>query len=123
DSVKILRLRIRNQSNEPRRLSAIYYVDWCLADTRSRSAGHIVTAVDPLSGALFARNAFRVDFGARVAFVDTATPERWVTGDRAFFIGRNRSLEAPAALQFVHLSGHVGPGLDACGAVQIQMTV
>ena len=58
-----------------------------------------------------------------MAFLDTATPERWVTGDRAFFMGRNRSLEDPAALQFVHLSGRAGPGLDACGAIQVRMAV
>ena len=123
DPVKVLRLRVRNQSSEARRLSAFYYVEWCLADTRSRSARHIVTSVDPLSGALFAKNAFRADFGARVAFVDTASAERWVTGDRAFFIGRNRSLEDPAALHFAQLSGRVGPGLDPCGAIQVRLTV
>src|SRR5260221_7502981 len=123
DPIKVLRLRIENLSNEPRRLSAVYYADWCLGDTRSRSAGHIVTTVDPLSGALFARNAFRVDFGARVAFVDVSATQRWVTGDRASFIGRNRSLDDPAGLQFTHLSGRVGPGMDACGAVQTRMAL
>ena len=123
DPIKVLRLRIRNTSSEVRRLSAVYYVDWCLSDNRSRSAGHIVTSMDPPSGALFARNAFRTDFGGRVAFVDTMSAERTMTGDRAGFIGRNGSLERPAGLQFIHLAGRFGAGLDACGAVQARLTV
>ena len=46
DPVKILRLRIRNGATAARELSAFYYVDWCLSDTRSRSAAHIVTSID-----------------------------------------------------------------------------
>ncbi len=38
DPVKILRLRIRNGTHHTRELSAFYYVDWCLSDTRTRSA-------------------------------------------------------------------------------------
>ena len=48
---------------------------------------------------------------------------RTVTGDRRGFIGRNGTLRDPAALQFAHLSGRVGPLLDPCGAVQANMTV
>jgi cellobiose phosphorylase len=75
-----LRLRIQNLSNEARRLSATYYVDWCLADTRSRSSGHIVTTVDPLGRAL-CPECFSPGVGTRVAFVDGSTrltvdPER-----------------------------------------------
>ncbi len=70
DPVKILRLRIRNGTAAARDLSAFYYVDWCLSDTRSRSAAHIVTSIDTACGALFARNAFRAEFGSRVAFID-----------------------------------------------------
>ena len=59
-----------------RELSAFYYVDWCLADTRARSAAHVVTSIDTECGALFARNAFRVAFGGRVAFIDAAAQSR-----------------------------------------------
>ena len=83
DPVKILRLRIRNDSTAPRELSAFYYVDWCLSDTRSRSVAHIVTSIDTACGALFARNAFRSAFGSRVAFMDVAAQNRSMTGDRS----------------------------------------
>ena len=123
DPVKIFRLRIRNLSQEQRRLSGTFYVEWCLADTRSRSSGHTVTEIDAVSGALFARNAFRAEFGSRIAFVDTSADDRTFGGDRAGFIGRNGTLVGPAALQFRHLSGRVGAALDACGAVQAAITI
>ena len=123
DPVKILRLRIENTSVAARDLSAFYYVDWCLADTRSRSAAHIVTSIDTVCGALFARNPFRVAFGRRVAFIDTSATARTMSGDRSTFIGRNGTLADPLAMEFTHLPGRVGAVLDPCGAIQARLRV
>jgi len=123
DPIKIVRVKIRNTAKTKRQISVFYYVEWCLSDNRSRSVGQIVTTRDAISGAVFARNAFRPDFGHRVAFIDTSTAERWVTGDRASFLGRNRTMADPIALQFVHLSGRVGSALDPCGAIQVRMNL
>ena len=40
----------------PRRLSATGYAEWVLGDLRPKSAMHVITEIDPNSGALFARN-------------------------------------------------------------------
>jgi cyclic beta-1,2-glucan synthetase len=123
ESVKLMRLRIRNTGNTARSLSAFYYVDWCLSDTRTRSAAHIVTSIDTVCGALFARNPFRATFGGRVAFIDTTARLRTMSGDRSSFIGRNGTLADPLAMEFAHLSGRVGAALDPCGAIQARLTV
>jgi cellobiose phosphorylase len=44
------------------RLSATGYVEWVLGDLRPKSAMHVITEVDPGSGALFARNPYNTEF-------------------------------------------------------------
>ncbi len=117
--VKFLVLKVRNASGRTRRLSATGYVEWVLGDLRAKSAMHVVTESDPMTGAIIARNAYNIDFPERVAFLDVDNPARTVTGDRSEFLGRNGSLRAPAAMENAYLSGQVGAGLDPCAAIQI----
>ena len=116
--IKYTVLKVRNDSLVQRRLSAFGYVEWVLGDMRSKSGMHIITEADPVSGALFARNAYNTEFGGRVAFFNCDASLRSVSGDRMEFIGRNGTLDAPAALRRSRLSGKVGAGLDACAAIQ-----
>ena len=116
--VKFLALRVVNESGRPRRVSVTGYVEWVLGDVRERTAMHVVTESDPITGTLFARNAYSLDFPGRTAFFDVDGKDRTFTCDRREFIGRNRDLGAPAAMGRVHLSGRMGPGLDPCAAIQ-----
>ncbi len=56
--IKFTVLKVRNESGRPRRLSATGYVEWVLGDMRSKTAMHVITEVDPKSGALIARNPY-----------------------------------------------------------------
>jgi cyclic beta-1,2-glucan synthetase len=123
DPVKVLRLLVRNASNEPRRLSAIFYAEWVLGTVRDQAALNLIPELDPESGALLARNAFNTDFAGRVAFADVNLRPRTLTADRTEFLGRNGSPDAPAALARVELSGRVEPGLDPCAALQTKFDV
>ncbi|HEX2342201.1 MAG TPA: glucoamylase family protein [Vicinamibacterales bacterium] len=124
DPVKIFQLAVRNGSRRVRRLSITLYVDWALGEDRTRSRLHVVTSVEPATGALVASNAFREMFASRLAFVDLSSMEsRSVTGDRTEFIGRNGTLTSPAALGRMGLSGQTGAALDPCGAVLVQVTL
>ena len=116
--IKFLRLRLHNQSGYARRLSATGYVEWVLADLRARSAMHVFSEIDAETGALFARNAYNIEFADRVAFFDVDDSTRTLTCDRAEFIGRNGSLRNPAAMRRLRLSGKTGAGLDPCAAIQ-----
>ena len=51
--IKFTVLKVRNVSGRSRRLSATGYVEWVLGDLRSKSAMHVITEIDPNSGALF----------------------------------------------------------------------
>jgi cyclic beta-1,2-glucan synthetase len=117
-SVKISLLRLRNQTERKRRLSVTSYNELVLGVQRSASAPFITTAVDETTGTITARNSYNNEFAARVAFVEMSEKERTVTCDRKEFIGRNGSLDSPAALRRTHLSGRSGAGLDPCAAMQ-----
>ncbi len=118
-AVRFSVLKVRNTSGRPRRLSATGYVEWVLGDLRPRSAMHVNTEVDPYGGALYARVPYNTEFAGRVAFFDVDDVDRTFTCDRTEFIGRNGSLEDPAAMARTHLSGKVGSGLDPCAAIQV----
>ena len=118
-AIKFSVLKLHNKSGRPRQLSATGYVEWVLGDLRARTAMHVSSEVAPGSGALFARNPYSTEFAGRVAFFDVDDPTRTVSGDRAEFIGRNGTLQDPAAMRRARLSGKVGAGLDPCAALQV----
>ena len=124
DPVKISRLKIHNTSGRARRLSVTAYLEWVLGSSRAASGPFIITNMDPVTNAMFARNPWNSTFGARVAFADLAGRQTDWTGDRRDFIGRHGTLAKPAALQRAGpLSQRVGAGLDPCGALQTAVSL
>ncbi len=117
-AVKFTVLKISNTTDRTRRLSATGYVEWVLGDLRPKSAMHVVTEMDPLLGAILARNPYNTEFAGRVAFFAISETDRTVTGDRREFLGRNGTMAAPAAMSRAGLSGKIGAGLDPCATMQ-----
>ena len=118
-SVKFTVLKVRNRSGRSRRLSATGYVEWVLGDMRPKSGMHVITKVDPNTGALFALNPYNTEFADRTAFFAVSDATRTLSGDRTEFVGRNGILRSPAAMSRAHLSGKVGAALDPCAAIQV----
>ncbi|MCU6433999.1 cyclic beta 1-2 glucan synthetase [Undibacterium sp. Jales W-56] len=119
DAIKFSVLKVRNDSGATRLLSATGYVEWVLGDVRQKSVMHIVTEADPATGAIFARNSYNAEFCDRTAFFYSDGMALSMSGDRTEFIGRNGSLQHPAAMSRTRLSGKLGAGLDPCAAIQI----
>ena len=117
--IKYSVLKLTNRSGRARRLCATGYVEWVLGDLRTKTAMHVVTQIDPASGALHATNAYNTEFAGRTAFFHVDDAARRVTGSRAEFLGRNGTAANPAALRRAQLSNKVGAGLDPCGALQV----
>ena len=116
--VKFVVVRLRNPSDETRRLSLFGCNELVLGEWRHANLLHVNTSVDSQSGLLIARNPYNRVFGRRVAFAGCSEKDAVVTGSRVEFIGRNGSLAAPDALGRVHLSGRTGAGLDPVAALQ-----
>lgn len=118
--VKFFVIKLKNGSGRARALSATAYFEMVLGEMRSKAQMHVITEIDPKTGALFIRNPYNTDFEARTAFVDVNESVRTVTGDRTEFLGRNGSSARPAAMSRTRLSNRVGAGFDPCAAVQAQ---
>ncbi|MHB1053232.1 MAG: GH36-type glycosyl hydrolase domain-containing protein [Thiobacillus sp.] len=116
--VKFVVVKLRNHSGRARKLSLTGYWELVLGEWRHANMMHIVTEMDPHSGALFARNAYGRECANRVVFAHVSERARSVTGNRTEFIGRNGSLTSPAAMRRKRLSGKTGAGLDPCAAIQ-----
>jgi cyclic beta-1,2-glucan synthetase len=117
--VKLSLLTLRNDSSERRRISIFSYVEWCMGPPRSGERRFVVTDYDEATGALVARNSYNTEFKDAISFLHASDRAQSHTGDRAEFIGRNRTLTAPAALLRPALANRVGAGFDPCGALQV----
>ncbi len=124
DSIKISRLKIRNLSPRVRRLSITAYVEWVLGTSRGASAPYIVTEIEPETHALLARNSFSNEYGDRIAFADLCGQQTSLTADRTEFLGRNGTLDNPAALAAGKpLSARSGAAMDPCAALQTTVSI
>jgi cellobiose phosphorylase len=120
--VKWMVLKMKNQSGQRRKLSATGYLELVLGDVPSKTAMHILSEQDTDSGALFFRNRYNTAFSDRVSFFKVDDPGQLTfTTDRLEFIGRNRNLQNPQAMNRKRLSGRSGAGMDPCAALQVSV--
>jgi len=122
-SIKFSVLKVRNLSGKKRRLSITGYIELVLGDLRPKSAMHIVTEIDSGDGTIFARNSYNTEFANRVAFFQADDEIQTITCNRTEFLGRNGTLQKPAAMTRTHLSGQTGAALDPCIAIQIPFEI
>jgi cyclic beta-1,2-glucan synthetase len=116
--IKLQSLSLKNDTARPRKLSVTYYAEWTLGESRESSQAHVVTDWDDETEVLSARNSYNPVYADRVAFAALSLPAASHTGDRTAFIGRNRSMENPSAMEQIRLSRRTGAGLDPCAALQ-----
>ncbi len=121
--VKLVRLRLRNVSSDPRRITATYYAEWLLGALASVSKPHVTCRYDPARRAIVARNHWNPEFGDRVAFLTASVDPHSVSGDRRDFLGREGDPAAPDALRRWDLGGQFTAGGDACAAYQVHLDI
>lgn len=121
--IKYSVLTLTNMDTTDRALSVFTYNAWLLGPPREGQAAHVTTTRDAETGAIFASTAYSDDAAGRVAFSCTSEPVASATGDRGSFIGRNRAIDNPEALQHERLSDRFGAGLDPCAALQMPVAL
>jgi cyclic beta-1,2-glucan synthetase len=121
--VRLQRLRLRNTSSRPRKLTVTSYATLVLGSDPEETGMHVGTKWDLQSQSLFARNSYNPEFCECITFAASSPTPASFTGDRTTFIGRNRSLRDPAAMQHERLTGGIGAGLDPCAALQVVVEI
>jgi cyclic beta-1,2-glucan synthetase len=119
DPVKVAVLTLTNTSVSPRRVSVYGYVEWCLGAPSNNDRRFVVTEHDEATGVVYARNPYSSEFRGQIAFWRASEPIESFTCDRGEFVGRNRTLAAPAGLFRQGLAGRASAGLDPCAALQV----
>src|SRR5207253_939542 len=122
DPVKVIRVRLRNTRPHARRLSVFWYAQLVLGDV---PAPTVVTEFDAATGTLLARNPASGDFTDGVVLA-AAVPQAAVrfTADGAAFLGPDGVLDDPAGVAgSAGLDGRTGAGLDACAALQVELSI
>lgn len=123
EPVKICGLRLRNDSSRPRRLSVTYFAALVLGSVRESSQLHVQTSRDEQSGALFARQYWSGAYAGQTVFAASVPAATSWSGDRAHFLGRNRTVNDPAAMGRARLDNRTGVGLDPCFALQVEVSI
>ncbi len=119
DPVKICRLRLRNDSSRPRRLTVMWFAEWVLGSSREDQQLHVQPSRDNTSGALLARQYWTGAFRGQFAFAASVPRASSWSTDRIQVLGRNGSVSNPAALEHTRLDNRPGLGTDPCAALQL----
>jgi cyclic beta-1,2-glucan synthetase len=121
EPVKIIQVRLENNTSRVRRITATYFVEWVLGLNRETTQPYIIPEYDSESQALLAINPYNTEFAERVAFLASDRHIHALTADRTEFLGRLGSFDRPAALGRIGLTGRVEAGLDPCAALQVHI--
>jgi cyclic beta-1,2-glucan synthetase len=123
DPVKLVQLRLHNQSTQPRRITATYYAEWLLGAVAGRPDPFLMATYDGATRALIARNARNPVFAGRVAFLTASHAPHSVTCSRPDFLGWQGNMANPEALRRWNLGETTDCIGDVCAAYQIHLDI
>ena len=83
--IKLIRLRLRNNTRRHRRLTATYYCEWLLGSLPSVSRHHVSCRFDEAEQLIIAANPWNGDFAERRAFLGATHQAHGFTSDREEF--------------------------------------
>lgn len=115
ESVKIVKIKLKNMGNEKRKLSLCYFAQLVLGVIPEETQTHIYTKLDEDSNFIYGENPYSEAFKNLYAYLKIigGTDESF-TCDRGEFIGREGSLGTPKMLKYKSLNNKTGAGIDPC---------
>jgi len=122
EPVKLWELKLINQSNKVKYLSATYYIEWVLGTQREHTNPYILTSYNNEHEYLSAKNLYTFQFTNALSFIFSSEMVKGFTGDRQEFLGVKGSVRDPQGLDR-KFSNHTGVGYDSCGAIQISIAI
>ena len=115
EKVKLLRVKVKNNTDSDRKLSLTYYAHLVLGVVPQQTSIHIATYLNEDKKYIYAQNPYSSHFKEQYAYLKmVGGSEESFTGNRTEFIGRGKSVETPEALKRIGLSNEVGAGMDPC---------
>jgi len=124
DAVKIVCLRLINNTDRHRRLSLWSYSRLVLGNSPGDHGSQVVTEFDGNAGIVLASSRCAPEFGGAFVFAAALVPAGatvHASGDAAAFVGRAGTLANPAALHRPRLDGRFGAAMEACAALQAEL--
>lgn len=119
DNIKISLIRLRNESNETRKLSLYYYIRPVLGVTDEETEKLLET--DVKDDVLIVRNTANSEFKGSTMFVGSSESIDSYTGDRIEFLGTIPNYEMPEGLKRQRLSNTLGLGYNPCIAFKVNL--
>lgn len=121
DTIKIKLLSLKNHSERERHLSLTYYIKPVLGVALEDTMYYIHS--EWTGDILQMRNTYQSDYPDSLIGIASSEEVLSYTGDQSTFVGRDRDLSKPEALEREALSNRVGAGLSPCGAIQVSITL
>lgn len=116
DSIKINLLKLKNTSNEQKKLKIVYYIKPVLGEDEIKTNGYI--NVEKIKNSIIATNMYKNDMKDEKIFIITNEKITNFTGDKEEFIG-NTGLKNPQKI----LSNDNGLHKQSCIAIEIEINL
>jgi cyclic beta-1,2-glucan synthetase len=124
ESVKLCLVKLKNSSEQERKLSLTYYAQLVLGVVPQNTAQYISTYLDKEKNFIYAQNPYSEHFGRAYGYLGIAGgTEVSYTGNRTEFLGRSGDVNTPEALRYKEFSNKVGSGYDPCMACNTKITL
>jgi cyclic beta-1,2-glucan synthetase len=122
--VKVVRVRLTNRGDAPRRVSVTFFADWVLGTHPAKTAGRMQVRFDSEFSAIVARNPYLLKFSERIAFLSSDRFPDGMATDRSEFLGPSQPLDrVPDGLRRDVVGERRSPRGPGCGVLKRVLTL